>query len=346
MSKKRPPHVSMYRDRHRKVRWRFRKRGMNEAQTVLPFGSPEWWTWYFAALNGDPHQVAAERSAPGTFNALIAAYYESADWKLLRTPTQRAYRGEIERFRALHGAKRVRDLREDHVLKMMDLKADHPAAANNLLRVLRNLMGFAKVRRWRSDDPTDSVKRLRYRTDGFHTWDEPEIAAFEAHWPIGTRERLAFDLLLYTGQRSGDVRQMSAGQISDGLIRLRQEKTAEHLQIPIHSALATSMAACKSGQLLLLPTQHGQAFTAKGFGNWFSEAARAAGLTHCTAHGLRKSAARRLAEAGATMHQIMAITGHRSLKEVERYTRAADQMHNARAAMAKVEETERERKNV
>lgn len=337
MTKRRPPHVSMYRDRHGKVRWRFRKAGAAEVQTTLPFGSPEWWAWYFAAEQGERLPVGADRTGPGTFDALIATYYESSTWKLLRPATQRAYRGEIERFRAQHGAKRVGDLTAVHINRMMDLKADTPAAANNLLRILRVLMGFAKERGWRKDNPAEGVRRLRYRTDGFHTWTEPEIEAFERCWPVGTRERLAFDLLLYTGQRSADVRQMTRGQIRDGLISLRQEKTYEALEVPVHPALAASLDACESEHLVLLATQYGQPFTAKGFGNWISAAARKAGLpTGCSAHGLRKAAARRLAEAGCTAHQIMAVTGHRSLKEVERYTRAADQRANAKTAIAKV----------
>jgi len=344
MPKKRPPHVSMYRDRHGKVRWRFRKPGMKESQTALAFDTPEWWEWYLAAVAGERREIGEGKANPGTFDALVAAYYQSAEWKLLRPATQTAYRGELERFRAHHGKKRVRDLEQHHLLNMRDRKT--PAAANNLLRVMRNLMGFAVARKWRPDDPTQGIKRLRYRSEGFHSWTEDEIARFEAKWPVGTRERLAFDLLLYTGQRSGDVRRMTAGQVGGGFISVRQEKTDEQLEIPIHSALQTSLDACKSGHLLLLPTQYGQGFTAKGFGNWFSASAREAGLTGCSAHGLRKSAARRLAEAGATIHQIMSITGHRSLKEVERYTRAADQRTNAKAAMAKVDGPKGDRKRV
>jgi site-specific recombinase XerD len=112
-------------------------------------------------------------------------------------------------------------------------------------------------------------------------------------------------------------------------------------------ALATSLSAYKRGQLVLLTSQLGKLFTAKGFGNWISDAARKAGLPlGCAAHGLRKAAARRLAEAGCTAHQIAAITGHRSLKEVERYTRAADQRISARVAMSKVQKTKLEREAV
>lgn len=226
---------------------------------------------------------------------------------------------------------------------MMDLKAEHPAAANNLLRILRVLLSFAKTRGWRSDNPALEVRKLSYRTEGFHSWTDAEIAAFEAKWAVGTKERLAFDLLLFTGQRSADVRTMTANQVRDGMISLRQEKTGEALDIPIHEALATSLGAYRSEQLILVATAYGQPFTAKGFGNWFSAAARQSGLpAGCSAHGLRKAAARRLAEAGCTAHQIAAITGHRSLKEIERYTRAVDQKHNARAAMAKVQGADRE----
>jgi integrase len=140
---------------------------------------------------------------------------------------------------------------------------------------------------------------------------------------------------------------MTANQVREGMISLRQEKTGEALDIPIHAALAASLATHRSEQLVLVATAYGQPFTAKGFGNWFSAAARRAGLpAGCSAHGLRKAAARRLAEAGCTAHQIAAITGHRSLKEIERYTRAVDQKHNARAAMAKVQGADQERKLV
>jgi integrase len=345
--KKHPPYVCKYRDRHNKTRWRFRKKDMVETQTTLSFDSKEWWAWYFDALKGERREIGAERTGPGTFNALIVAYYQSSDWKTLSEGTRPKYRGEIERFRAQHGDKRVRDLKAAHIAKMMDLKADHPAAANNLRKMLRTLMGFAASRGWRADDPTKDVKNITYQTDGFHSWTEAEIAQFEARWPVGTRQRLAFDLLLYTGQRSGDVRSMTTGQVRDGIISLRQQKTGEVLELPIHAALETSMQACKSGQLVLISTQLGKPFSAKGFGNWVSDAARQAGLpAGCSAHGLRKAAARRLAEAGCTAHQIAAITGHRSLKEVERYTRAADQRISAEAAMRKVQNTKPERKSV
>jgi len=110
--------------------------------------------------------------------------------------------------------------------------------------------------------------------------------------------------------------------------------SARWLEIPIHRALKRSLDAADSSQLTFLVTQFGEPFTAAGFSNFFSEAARRAGLPKgCSAHGLRKSAARRLAEAGCSAHEIMAVTGHRTLKEVTRYTAAADQKRLARTAL-------------
>ena len=343
--KKRPPHVSYYYDRHGVMRWRYRKPGMPQSQTRVLFGSDEWLAWYHAASTGQPIQIGASRTSPGTTNALIVAYYSSAEWKLLAPITQLNYRGILERFRAKHGDKPFAQLEGHHIRKMMDAMADTPAAANRLLRMLRIVSRFGVERNWRRDDPTLSVRPIRYKTEGFHTWTEEEIAQFEACWALGTRERLALDLLLYTGQRSGDVRLMGRQHINDGYIKVKQAKTKATLDIPIAPPLTASLAAYQTNHLIFLATQHDQPYTAKGFYNWFAGAIYKAGLpVGVSPHGLRKAAARRLAEAGCTAHEIMAITGHTSLKEVARYTEAADQKTRADTAMAKAGKTDQERK--
>jgi integrase len=174
------------------------------------------------------------------------------------------------------------------------------------------------------------------------SWDEADIAQFEAYWAVGTRERLAFDLLLYTAQRSGDVRQMGRQQIRDDAILVRQEKTKAFLELPIHPSLRPSLQTVPTGQMLFLTTKSGAGFTAGGFGNWFRDAARAAGIENRSAHGLRKSAATRLADAGCTEAQIKAVTGHTTSKEVERYTKARDQKRLAKDAFALIGGTQRE----
>jgi len=178
-----------------------------------------------------------------------------------------------------------------------------------------------------------------YRSKEIHTWNEEEIATFEKYWPEGSRERLAFSLLLYTGQRGSDVYRMLWEDYIGDTIRVAQQKTATKLTIPIHESLARLLASANRNYPTILVTAFKQPFSMKGFGNMASHAIRDAGLPRrCKPHGLRKAAARRLAEAGCSASEIMAITGHKTLAEVERYTRAAGQEQLARRAIKRQSE--------
>src|SRR5262249_42451044 len=174
------------------------------------------------------------------------------------------------------------------------------------------------------------------KSDGYHSWTEAEIAQFEKRHPIGSRSRLAFALLLFTGQRRSDVVAMGRQHITDGVLVVRQQKTGRTVWIPIHEALASIIAETPTSNLTFLVTENGKPFTAPSLGNWFRDQCRMAGLDGCSAHGLRKAAARRLADAGCSAHEIAAITGHATLREVARYTEAADRRKLAASAMAKV----------
>lgn len=335
--------ASPYRDRHGKVRWRYRAKGCNVPLRGLP-GSPEFAESYAAAVEGRKPQLAspAELIKAGTMKALSRGYQASAEFKLLSAATQRTYLGILNRLEADHGHLPARGLRREHVLAMRDKRADTPAAANNMVKVLRALMTFAVDRGVRSDNPTDRVKALRYASEGNHVWTEAEIATFKDRWPLGTRERLAMELLLCTAQRSGDVRQMGRQHVSGGMIKVRQSKTGEPLDLPVHPDLAAALALAPKTELTLITTQHGKPYTAAGFGNWFAEACDRAGLPHCSAHGLRHSAATRLADVGCSEAQIMAWTGHRTSRQVQRYTRQRDQRALAEQALAKIVGTETE----
>lgn len=335
---RKPLYVSSYRDRHGTLRWRFRRPGMPQSQTTELFGTEAWWTWYHAADKAKKITAGEGRTIAGSLNAVAVAYYTSAEYKQLAKVTQTTYRNIIDRFRDTAGDLPVAKITPAHVRKWVDNRADRPAAANTFLKVFRSLMRFAIERNMIPTDPTLGVRGVKNKTEGHHTWTEAEIAQFENHWALGTKERLAFDLLLYTAQRSGDVRQMGMQHVVDGFVIVRQEKTNQPLEIPLHPRLRESLDAAPSGHLLFVTTQYGKGYTARGWGNWITDAAKSAGLPDGrTAHGLRKAAARRLAEAGCTSHQIAAITGHKTLKEVERYTRAAAQKTLATDAMSRIE---------
>ena len=326
--------VHRFVDRHGYVRHYFRRPGHKRA--VLPGlpGSAEFMEAYQAALGNQPIPAGSNRVAAGTINALAVQYYLSARYRQLSPSTKTTYRGIIERFRAEHGDKRVAMIEATHIRKLVAAKTETPAAANNLLRMIRVLMSFAFEEGWRRDDPAQGVRKIRSRSEGFHTWTEAEITAFEAKWPMGTRERLAFAMLLYTGQRRSDVIRMGRQHVRGAAIDVVQGKTGTRLSIPLHTTLQEALAAHPTEHLTFLVTRSGAPFTAAGFTNWFRDSCNAAGLPKgCSPHGLRKAAARRLAEAGCTANQIASVTGHRTLAEVARYTRAADQSMLAETAM-------------
>jgi integrase len=341
---RRPPkYVQQFIDRHGKARFYFRRAGFKTiALPGLPW-SPEFMAAYDTARTGQI-AIGASRTKPGTLKALAAAYYGSARFSDMEASTQGVYRNIIERLceqRDQDGNKladkRIAAMRREHIVKLIEARAAKPGSANGLRKVLRAMMQHAVDIGWRDDDPTRDVKKLRSKNDdGFHSWTEAEIEQFAHRHPIGTKPRLALALLLYLGQRRGDTVIMGRQHIRNNAIHVEQQKTGMVLDIPIHDRLAAIIADTPNSNLPFLTTAFGKPFTSAGFGNWFREQCDAAGLHHCSAHGLRKAAARRLAEAGCTEHEIAAITGHASLKEVERYTATASRAKLAIAAMKKV----------
>src|SRR5262249_22381689 len=120
--------------------------------------------------------------------------------------------------------------------------------------------------------------------------------------------------------------------IQGDCIAVRQEKTDQPLLIPIDAVLAASLAVATRTNMTFLLTERGKPFTKAGFGNWFRDRCDEADLKQCSAHGLRKLAATRLANAGCSNQQIKAITGHRSDASLAPYIRAAQQAQLARQA--------------
>lgn len=331
-----PKYVHGYIDRHGKPRHYLRRLGFPRIRLPgLPW-SPEFMAAYEEALAGQPAPIGISRVKPGTFHALAVSYFASPAFRTKRPSTQYTYRNIIDRLCAEHGDKRATLMHREHVVRLIAARADKPRTANALRRSLRALMQHAVEIGMRADDPTRDVRAIAVRGDGYHTWTEAEISQFERHHPVGSRARLAFALLLYSGQRRSDVVRMGRQHFSDGALFVRQQKTGREVWIPVHPALAAIIAETPAGNLTFLVTDQGKPYSAAGFGNWFRDQCRAAGVHGCSAHGLRKAAARRLAEAGCTANEISAITGHTSLREVARYTEAADRRTLAAAAMAKV----------
>jgi integrase len=327
--------VHEYKDRHCHLRRYFRRRG----QRLIPLpgkpGSPEFQIAYNAAIAAlTVREIGKAKSAPGSVSAAIAAYYRDYRFLSLAPVTQKNRRAILERFRTQHGEKRLAGLQRAHVAVILGAK--RPFAARNWVKALRGLMQYAVAAGLIKSDPTAAFEPAKARPGRIHTWTEEEIVQFEAQHPIGSRARLAMALLLYTGQRRGDVVRMGPQHIRQGVLIVTQQKTGTSLTVPIHPRLAEILAATQCGHLAFLVTAAGAPFSAAGFGNLFREWCDKAGLSQCSAHGLRKAACRRLAEIGCSAPEIAAISGHKSLKEVQRYIEEADQARLAQAAMRRL----------
>jgi integrase len=323
----------------------FRRAGFMRVRLPGLPGSTEFMAAYQAALGSRPEPIGvAKRSKPGSVSAAIVSYYGSQSFRNLTGGTPAMRRAILERFRDQHGDKPIALMPKKFILALLDQM--EPFAARNWLKAIRALMHHCVEYELIRENPTQGIKLPTIKSHGHHTWAEDEIAAFEAHHPIGSKARLAFALLLYTAQRRGDVIRMGRQHVRDGVLRLRQQKTGATLAIPVSLALQAAIDAMPGDHLALLVTKSGKTYGATNFSEQFRKWCEDASLPRrCTAHGLRKAACRRLAEAGCSANEIAAISGHATLREVERYTRAADQARMAQSAMAKTAAREQTRSN-
>ncbi|MBJ6120902.1 hypothetical protein [Sphingomonas mollis] len=148
------------------------------------------------------------------------------------------------------------------------------------------LFEFAVKARMRPNNPVTQSEKIKDtaadRTKGFHSWTEAEIDQYRDRHPIGTRARLAMEMLLWTTKRRSDVRQMGPDAIVDGRIEVTQGKGGKTLWIAVAPQLLealTAMPPPPAGATTFLLTERGQPWSRAGFGNWFRKQCDAAGLS-------------------------------------------------------------------
>lgn len=302
--------------------------------------SEEFFTAYRALLAGEsfPSRTTPARSAPGTISWLIASYMRSAEFINLRETSKTGYVRRLETIRKEHGHRDVAGLTRKRIIKLLEAYADRPGAALDTLKKLRILIKHAINMELLKNDPSIGIKRPKIKR--IRSWTEAEIEVFRRRWPIGSQQRLAFELFLGTGQRRSDVVRMIWSHVTgDGKIHVQQQKTSRRLVIPLHSETIEVLNAVERKHVSILTTAYGRPFTVDGFSQWLRQAIEAAGLPlDCQPHGLRKAAGRRLAEAGATSKEVMSILGHTTLSEAERYIEEANQIDLAESAVIKLEQ--------
>ena len=257
-------------------------------------------------------------------------------------------RGILHRFCAEFGRDLVVHFEPKHIAAILAAKKAQPHAANNLRKVLRHLFKHAIRLGWRKDNPVVDTERLKTTGRGIHTRTDDEIERYRAHWPRGTQQRLCFELALETTSRRTDVtligpqhRRLTAD--GDDVLDLRHTKNNSEAFIPLTDELCAAIDACPTKHLTYLHTQKGASRSAKALGGDFRRWCDASGLPkRSTIHGLRKASMRRGAEADLATKELMALSGHKTYAEVQRYTDAADKARLARQAIEKLRRRKRQ----
>jgi integrase len=347
-------------DRHGNVRIYFRRKGRPKIRLTEVPGTASFDAEYQRAFSGELKPRSPSQHTvpmPGTMRWLCEQYYATAAFQSLAPSTRKVRHGVLEEICQRAGNFRYAIMETSHVAKLRDEKAAFPHAANNRVKTLRQLFAWATSPEYgyAKKNPARDVARLRGNNpDGIRAWSEADAAHYEARHPIGTKARLAFDLLLYTGVRRSDVVRLgpqmerwSTETLPDGntvevqKLVFTETKGGSRIvkthELPILSPLRQSIDATLTGHLVYLVTAFGQPHSAKAFGNWFKKRCREAGLEGVSAHGLRKLGAQRCAEAGASEHQLMALFGWTNPQQAAVYTKKANRAKLEAAAAALLE---------
>jgi integrase len=335
MPRPRPPHLQRQITQHGKAVWYVRIGKGPRIRIRAQFGTPEFDAEYQAAITALSAQKKKEEGAStGTLAWLIERYRETAAWTNLSLATRRQRENIFRHVLDAAGRQPFAKITAATIRTGRDRRAATPSQARHFLDAMRGLFRWAIEAQMAKIDPTAGIADPpRTKSDGFAVWTQEDIAAYEARWPIGTKERVWLDVLIYTGLRRGDAVQLGRQHVRNGIAALKTEKTGTVVTLPIIPVLTNTLAAGPCGDLTFICGERGNPLTKESFGNEFRRACTVAGLSGRSAHGLRKAAATRAADNGATEAQLEAIFGWTGGRMASLYTRAANRKRLSLSSM-------------
>lgn len=297
----------------------------------LPEDDPAFIEAWLAEEQRNPRPTV-HRAKPGTVAELVQQFRQSIEFLNLSNDYRRVVSAHLEAITEIGGEYRAKTLRTEHIQRNLRPLTPHQSAAR--LKAWRVMCRWGLENGYLAVDPArDARRKALPRTAGHEPWSMDQVDAFRARWPMNSRERLAFELLFYTGARISDAVRIGPQHIDrDGWLNFTQAKTGGDVSIPVRRPLSENLTALEADRhtflaaiahctyALFLVTTRGKGWAKESFGNWFGKLSP----DGRSAHGLRKTRAIILSEIEATTHQIAAWTGHESLTEVQRYTRRAD----------------------
>jgi enterobacteria phage integrase len=290
---------------------------------------------YAAAMSGEsaPTRTVLKKDAPGTIGALVASYMQTSAFISLRETSKAGYMTRLETMRVDHGHRSIAGLTRDRINTFMLLPfADRPGSALDTLKKLRILIRHAIEKGLLKHDPSAGIKRPKSKP--IRAWTDSEMAAYERRWPLGTKQRTAYALMLGVGTARVDVHRMTWTQVDSAGVGYTRNKTGVPVDIGLDNSLRAALDAAPRSHMTIINTEFGRPFTVDGFSGFMRDAMTAAGLPlDCKPHGLRKTLGRRLADAGVSAHDIMAALGHTTLAQAELYTKEANRRRGGQRAV-------------
>jgi integrase len=334
MPRPRPPHLHRQVTRHGNTVWYVRVGKSRRIRIRSDFGTAQFDTEYQAAIAALPQESAKDSNATGSLAWLVERYRETTAWTKLSLATRRQRENILRPVIEKSGRQPFAKITKATILAGRDRRASSPHQARHFLDTMRGLFRWATDAGLVKVDPTIGVNDpARPKSDGFPPWSEDDVAAYYARWPIGTRERVWIDVIAYTGLRRGDAVRLGRQHIRNGIATIKTEKTGAVVILPILPILADTLAVGPCGDLTFITGARGNPLTKESFGNAFKDACKAAGISDRSAHGLRKIAATRAADRGATEAQLEAIFGWTGGRMASLYTRAANRRRLSVSAM-------------
>ena len=339
MPRPRPPYLNRVITRHGRAVWVVRIGKGNQRRRVrlrAEFGTPEFEAEYRAALNSQ--EIVNASVTAGTLGWLIDRYRETIAWTKLSLATRRQRENIFKQVLKTAAKEALTRVTKASIIAGRDRRGATPSQARHFLDLMRGLFHWALDANHVKVDPTNGIADpVRAKTGGFPIWTEEHVEFYARRWPSGTRQRVWLDVLLYTGLRRGDAVRLGRQHVKDGVATIVTEKSAGTIEvsIPILPMLEATLKAGPCGDLAFIAGESGRPLSKESFGNEFRKACRAAGVPG-SAHGLRKVAATRAANNGATVAELEAIFGWTGGRMASLYTRTADRRRLARGAMHKL----------
>ena len=268
-----------------------------------------------------------------TFDWLCDQYFRSDRFQRFDRDTQRDKRSVLTRFCESAGNLPYKKYRKDDMEKSQLKRRETPGAADKLVKVIKAVFNWAIEAKLATHNPAVGVRAINVGSEGFHTWTPEELDQFRAFYPLGTKPRLAMEIMINIGARLSDAADI--GPRNETMIKgerwlrftvkkNRKRFGAVTIEAPMTADLIAAIEATEIGHDAYLLTSFGKPFVTAGLGNKMRDWCNEAKLPECSSHGLRKAAAVALAENGATAPELCAIFGWSNLRAAQIYIEKAN----------------------